>query len=142
MPVVDASVAVDWIAPDADPARPAGRLLARLDEGGHRIIAPRLLGEEVANALVTGIRRGRWSGAAADDAYDAFRRLPVEFVDTSDDLDRAWELSRRYDAHPFYDMVYVATAERIHEQLVTSDQRLRRRVTTLSFVVSPEEFAS
>ena len=38
MPVVDASIVVDWVAPGSDPDAPAGRLLARL--GDEPLLAP------------------------------------------------------------------------------------------------------
>lgn len=135
MPVVDASVVVDWVAPDVDPAGPAGRLLARLAEEDADLVGPRLLLEEVANALLTGVRRRRWDGPAADAAYEALRRLPVALVDEPRDLERAWDLSRRYDEHPVYDMVYVAVAERRGEPLYTADERLTARLAALGFVV-------
>ena len=136
MPVVDASIVVDWVAPGADPEGPAGRLLRRL--GDDPLPAPRLLLEETANALVTGIRRGRWTGAQADTSYLLLRRLPLVMVDRSADLDRAWELSRRFDEHPVYDMVYVAVAERLGQQLVTADSALRARLASMPFVVAPD----
>lgn len=135
MPVVDASVVVDWVAPDVDRSGPAGQLLATLAGEGATLVAPRLLLEEVADALLTGVRRRRWDGAAADAAFEAVRRLPVDLVDEPRDLARAWDLSRRYDEHPVYDMVYVAVAERWGEQLYTADERLARRLDGLGFVV-------
>src|SRR5947209_4679849 len=50
--------------------------LARLSTGGDDLTAPRLLREEVAHALLTGIRRRRWSGAEADRAYQRLPDLP------------------------------------------------------------------
>ena len=82
--------------------------LARLAESGDDLTAPRLLREEVSNALLTGIRRQRWSGAEADRAYRRLRAPPIRFVDDLRDLHRAWDLSRRYDNHPVYGMLYVA----------------------------------
>ncbi len=120
MPVVDASVVIDWVAPGVDPRGPAGRRLADWAARDIRLFGPRLLLEEVCNALLTGCRRGRWSGAGADTSYQLLSQMPVSLVDTPKDLDRAWELSRRYDEHPVYDMVYVAVAERLGEQLVTA----------------------
>jgi len=70
MPVVDASVAIDWVAPGVDPSLPSIAVLDRLADQGDDLIAPRLFAEEVANALLTGIRLGRWSGAAADGGYE------------------------------------------------------------------------
>ncbi|MDQ1614196.1 MAG: hypothetical protein QOJ60_135 [Actinomycetota bacterium] len=138
MPVVDASIVVDWVAPGSDPQGDAGRLLSRLAREAAPILAPRLLLEECANALVTGIRRRRWSGSQADAAYALLQQLPVDLVDQPTDLDRAFELSRRYDEHPVHDMVYVAVAERLGEQLVTADDVLRARLGTLPFVVGPD----
>ncbi len=137
MPVVDASIVVDWVAPDVDPDAPAGRLLTRLAKSGATLYGPRLLFEEVANALLTGCRRQRWDGAAADNAYQRLRQLPITLVDEAVDRDRAWDLSRRYDEHPIYDMVYAALAERLGDQLFTADNMLRRRLAPLGFVVGP-----
>lgn len=139
MPVIDASVVVDWVAPDADPELPAVAILAQLAADEADLLAPRLLLEEVSNALLTGVRRGRWSGAAADTAYALLRQLPVSLVDDKRDLDRAWDLARRYDSHPIYDLLYVALAERRGVQLVTADASLRQRLVGLDWLVSPED---
>ena len=138
MPVVDASIVVDWVAPEVDPTGPAGRLLTRLAKTEARAVAPRLLFEETANALVSGIRRRRWTGAQADTAFLLLRQLPVRVVDQPSDLDRAWELSRRFDEHPVYDLIYVAVAERLREQLITADAVLRARLVSMPFVVAPD----
>lgn len=136
MPVVDASVVVDWVAPGVDRDGPAWCLLDSLVESDAQVVAPRLLHEEVANALLTGCRRGHWDGQAADVSFGLLRELPIELSDETGDLDRAWELSRRFDEHPVYDMLYVALAERRREQLVTADEALVRRVALLGFVVA------
>jgi predicted nucleic acid-binding protein len=128
VPVVDASVVVDWVAPDADPKGPAMRALLDLVEHGEPLLAPRLMLEEVANALLTGVRRGRWDGEAADRAFADLRDLPVDLVDASADLHQAWELSRRYDEHPIHDFLYVAVARRLGEVLLTADRRLVGRL--------------
>lgn len=134
MPVVDASVVVDWVAPDSDPRGPARALLDRWAKDEQTLLAPRLLLAEVGNALLTGVRRDRWSGTQADASFAALLRLPVQLRDTPADVARAWELSRRYDEHPLYGMVYVAMAERLDDRLVTADRRLVERVALLPFV--------
>jgi len=139
--VVDASVVVDWVAPDADSDGPARRLLTRLVSAEVEVVAPRLLLEEVANALLTGVRRDRWSGAEADNAFTLLRRLPVRIADTVVDLDRAWDLSRRYDEHPVYDMVYLALAQRLGEPLVTADERLVAKVGAQRTILLPDEWS-
>lgn len=134
MPVVDASVVVDWVAPDSDSRGAARTLLESWAQENATVLAPRLLLEEVGNALLTGVRRSRWSGAQADASFAALLRLPVQLRDTPADVTRAYELSRRYDEHPLYDMVYVAMTERLGERLVTADRRLVERVALLPFV--------
>jgi predicted nucleic acid-binding protein len=141
VPVVDASVVVDWVAPSADPGVVALAVLERLDGEEADILAPRLLMAEVANALLAGVRRRRWSGQRADAAHQVLRRLPLRLVDQPEDLRRAWDLARRYDNHPIYDMLYVALAQRHQTELITADARLRDRLTGLGWVVSPADYA-
>lgn len=66
-------------------------------------------------------------------------RLPIVLVDVPLDRDRVWELARRYDNWPIYDMIYVALAEQLGEELVTADDRLRRRLAHLGWVVAPAD---
>lgn len=139
MPVVDASVVVDWVAPGVDPRSPAVALLSKLAAEEVELVAPRLLMEEASNALLTGVRRGRWSGVAADAGRALLRQLPVRLMDESADLDRAWDLARRHDNHPIYDMVYVALAERRQMQLVTADVALRELLPGFLWIVAPED---
>lgn len=139
MPVVDASIVVDWIAPDRDAGAPAMQLRARLISARATLLAPRLLVEEVGNALLTGIRANRWSGEDADQSFALLHRLPVQLVDDERDLDRAWDLARRYDAHPVHDMLYAAVALRRGEQLVTADAPLRRRLAPLGIAVAADD---
>jgi predicted nucleic acid-binding protein len=140
VPVVDASVVVDWVAPASDPSLPALKVLAQLAEGDAELLAPRLLIEEVSNALLTGIRRKRWSGAAADRAHTLLGQLPVRLVDEPRDTERAWDLARRYDNHPIYDLLYVALAERRRVELITADVALRAQLVGLDWIVAPEDF--
>jgi predicted nucleic acid-binding protein len=140
VPVVDASIVVDVVAPGRDADGQAVQLFTRLAESGAALLAPRLLLEETGNALLTGIRRGRWSGAAADASFTLLRRLPVELVDDERDLDRAWDLARRYDAHPIYDMLYAAVAVRRGEALITADRSLLTRLSPLDLAVAPGDY--
>ena len=137
--VVDASVVVDWVAPDTDPKSASVAALQILLQHDGELIAPGLLHMETANALLNGIRRGRWSGNDADRAHTLLDSLPVRAVNEERDVARAWELSRRYDNHPVYDMAYVALAERTRSQLVTADTRLRSHLVGVDWVVGPED---
>src|SRR5438309_262912 len=105
VPVVDASVVIDWVVPGTDPTIPSMVARTRLADDEAPLLAPRLLLSEVASALLRGLRRRRWSGVEADEGFEALRRLPVQLLDDVRYLDRAWELARRYDNHPVYDML-------------------------------------
>ncbi len=139
MPVVDASVVVAILAPDAGQTEvDVHRLWREWADGAERLRAPALLRLEVMNAMLTGIRRGRWDGEAADQAHAFLTTFPVVIEDADVDRARAWELARRFDNWPIYDMVYVAMAERLGEPLVTLDDRLIRRFATYpGWVVGP-----
>ncbi len=68
MPVVDASVVVDLVAPDVGSDAPARILFGKWAVADTEPVGPSLLWLETSNALLTGIRRSRWSGADADAA--------------------------------------------------------------------------
>jgi predicted nucleic acid-binding protein len=137
--IVDASVIVEFIAPDADTSTAAQQLFDCWALTGEELHAPAMLPLEVMNTLLTGVRRQRWDGQAADAAASLVASLPMTLHDDGRDRHRAWELARRYDNHPIYDMLYVALAERLGEPLVTVDDKLRRRLAHLGLVLRPEE---
>ncbi len=139
MPVTDASVILDCVAPGVDSTSPALRTVRRLSMEGAELIGPRLLLTECSNALLTGVRRHRWSGAEADAAYLLLIRMPIRLVDEAQHINRAWELARRYDNHPMYDMVYVAVAEAAKTSLITADAGLRARLRHLNWIVAPDQ---
>ncbi len=130
---------VDWLTTPVDADTSAQRLRAEFERTEERLVAPRLLYKECLNAFLTRIRRGEWSTAAADSAAHSLSSLPIDTVDTERDRERAWELARRYDNHPLYDMVYVALAERLGYRFVTADRRLITRLSHLDWVMGPEE---
>jgi predicted nucleic acid-binding protein len=134
VPVVDASVLVDVIAPGASRDSPPRVLFAKWIADGAALSAPGLLWLEVANALLAGVRRGRWSGAEADVSAALLDRAPVHRIDTEQDSARAFELARRYDNWPVYDMLYVAVAERTGDEFVTADAKLQSRLGHLGWV--------
>lgn len=139
MTAVDASVVVEWLTPQTDEDLPSRRLLDWWQNINEELVAPSLLFQESLNALLTGVRRGRWSSAAADAGASLLGELPLRVADPGRDRERAWELARRYDNWPLYDMVYVALAERLGQRLVTADRRLATRLRHLEWIIGPEE---
>jgi predicted nucleic acid-binding protein len=55
-------------------------------------------------------------------------------MDSELDAERAFELARRYDNWPVYDMLYIALAERLGAEFYTSDESLSRRLAHLGWV--------
>ena len=113
------------------------KTLHRLTRANDPVVAPELLYVECASALVGGVRRNRWTGSDADTAYELLMRLPVQAVSDRRHLERAWELSRRYDNHPVYDMLYAATAEAFDTVFITADATLLQRLGHLGWVRRP-----
>jgi predicted nucleic acid-binding protein len=111
--------------------------LRRLSRANELIVAPELLFVECASALAAGVRRHRWTGAAADVAYGVLAALPVQAVSDRRHIGRAWEMSRRYDNHPFYDMLYAAAAEATGAVFITADEMLLQRLGHLGWVQRP-----
>lgn len=130
---------VEFVAPDSDQAEATHTLFEQWADTRQTLHAPALIRIEVMNALLTGVRRGRWDGQAADTAAMFSATLPITGHDDERDRARAWELSRRYDNYPVYDMVYVALAERLGEPLVTLADKLRSRLMHLGWILSPEQ---
>ena len=64
-------------------------------------------------------------------------QLPVRTVSDRRHLERAWELSRRYDNHPVNDMLYAATAEAVGVVFITADETLLERLGHLDWVQRP-----
>jgi predicted nucleic acid-binding protein len=124
--IVDASVAVQWIA-EEDTSALSDELLPRDD-----LVGPELLQIEVANAL----RRKVWVGDMSLDHAKAglqFVRDKVAILQVpSELLDRALEMSHLM-YHPIYDCIYLSLAEKHNAPVVTYDQDFIERAREHGF---------
>jgi predicted nucleic acid-binding protein len=117
--VVDASVALKWLVEEE------GSDAADALRGRH-LVAPALIRIEVANVLRTMVARGSVPQAAAAELFALFQKAPVDIVESDDALERrALDLAIAV-AHPVYDCIYLALAERMAASVVTADSRLLR----------------
>jgi predicted nucleic acid-binding protein len=123
--VVDASVAIKWVADEPDSAA-AAQLLDR------QLVAPDLLGIEFVNALWKKVRRGEIAVDEATLAVKSLMRAPIEFVETRLYLDAALAIAVELD-HPAYDGAYLAIAEAEALPLVTADRRFALRLKRTRF---------
>ena len=121
MIVVDASVAVKWLVPEADEDA-AERILVEEPQ----LVGPALLRVEVASAVARKARFreiGREQAEAAVAAWVAMLGRPeVTLISEDPDLPRALELALELD-HPLQDCVYLSLAERFEATLVTADEK-------------------
>ena len=116
--IVDASVAVKWVLPEADSDKAVALRASDVD-----IIAPSLVIAELGNAIWKSATRGDMTAANAQHALRIavahyHRLLPIEDLMTAA---LAFATALR---HPIYDSFYLALAEREAATLITADERL------------------
>ncbi|MDP2996794.1 MAG: type II toxin-antitoxin system VapC family toxin [Bryobacterales bacterium] len=121
MTVVDASVAVKWLLPEA------GDVAARsLLSSGERLFGPALIRVEVAAAITRKSRFGEIESRDAETAVDLWLRAIADGVITlvpdEADLPRAVKLALALK-HPLQDCLYLALAERLGATLTTADEK-------------------
>ena len=125
MRVVDASVAAKWFLTEAD----SDVALALLDVG-EGLIAPSVIRNEAAGAVLRCCRNGHLGEPKARAALDAWSRLLdgglVALVPEQQIISRAVDLAFAL-RHPLADCLYLAEAANMDLRLVTADGPLHDR---------------
>jgi len=124
--VVDASVALKWVV--AEPDTPQALALLR----SRPLIAPDLLLYEVANVLWLRVKRGPLAARDAPKALAEVRGALAAIASGAELVESALALSIAL-AHPAYDCIYLALAEREELTMVTADDRLWRAVQATAY---------
>lgn len=119
MPVVDASVLVEYLAGGEHAPQARQRIL----EGPDIVWAPHLIDAEVGHILRRGTLAGELKEDIARAALKALADVPLHRAHHRSLLDRAWSLRANVS---FYDGLYIALAERLDLPLLTLDARLAR----------------
>lgn len=116
--VIDASVAVKWVAPEVG----HGEAIALLDAGEPRV-APEFIVVECANTLWKKVSRGQLTRSQAFEGIElisaAMHKLIPDATLAADALEFSLAAS-----HPVYDCLYIVCARREDATLVTDDLRL------------------
>jgi predicted nucleic acid-binding protein len=132
--VIDASVAIAWIASDEQNSYAEATLVAC---GSDRAVVPSLWHWEIANTLVVLERKGRLTDAGA--VYSSVvRHLPISIADDgaqSHSLEEI-ELARRHQLS-IYDAAYLALAKSSSLPLATLDGKLARAAVAERLLFSP-----
>lgn len=116
--VVDASVAVKWILPEA--GSPAA---AALREEVSDLIAPSLIAAEIGSALWRATRNGTIKRPEAIEGLESALLWFQALVPLEDVRVRALTLAIELH-HPIYDCFYLALAARENAALVTADETM------------------
>jgi hypothetical protein len=128
--VVDSSTAIKWFS-----IEPQSEMAARLVDARHRLAAPELILVEVANALRRKERSGVLSAEAVAMAVAGLPRLFDMLLPAREIIGAAVALSQELD-HSVYDCAYVAVAERLSAVLITSDEKLVRKLSSFKSELS------
>lgn len=132
--VIDASVAVKWMVPEAG-SREAVALLDR----GSQLLAPSLIRVEVAAAVIRQYREKKLSEPEARKALDVWNRLlerrALRLVPTDDLFSPAIELSFRA-RHALPDCLYFAVAEAHSAHIITADKAMADRGRKIELSIS------
>ncbi len=119
--IVDASVAVKWLAKEED-VESALFLLERAEE----IHAPKILLGEVANAIWKKVRRQDLTVETGDEALRLLPNYLTATFEVDHLMSAAFQMACAHD-HPVYDCLYLAGAAQFDLPLVTADARLVRK---------------
>ena len=115
--VVDASVAVKWLIPEAHHVE-ARRILT----SAYARSAPDLIWPEVGNVLWKQWRRGDLTASATQEMLGQFQRFPVQIEPMRHLTPRAVAIAQE-TARSVYDCTYLALALERGRHLVTADRR-------------------
>lgn len=136
MIVVDASVAIKWIAPEEQNSKETLFLLELHKKQKEEIIVPRLLFYEVANYLATKSKTHKKTIREAlriliDANLKIHEEKPNEFITTA-------IYAKEYGTS-VYDMSYALIAKQQRIKLITADERFKER-TKFPFVVLLKDY--
>jgi predicted nucleic acid-binding protein len=122
--IVDASVALKWLVVEENTAQ-----AVELLRSGSDLFAPRLIVDEVANALW---KKCRQQYLKPSEALERIRLLPRYFKGLLDmsDADVVLDMAIAID-HPVYDCFYLQAARDRGLPLVTADQSLMRKASSI-----------
>ncbi|WP_203566499.1 type II toxin-antitoxin system VapC family toxin [Aestuariimicrobium ganziense] len=126
MMVVDASLAMAWCFEDERTPATDAALAEVVADGG---VVPDLWGLEVANVLLTALRRKRITEARMAHLVELLESLPLEHAETEPTISELIDLAERHSLSA-YDAVYLSVAMREGLALGTLDQSLRAAATS------------
>jgi predicted nucleic acid-binding protein len=125
--VIDASVAIKWLIPEAD----SEFALAVLEQG-FSLAAPDLLLSEIGNVLWRKSRTGVFPPEAALRLLNEFQTLSIQLMPSARIAPIALGIAQRCD-RSYYDSLYLALAETLEAPLITADQKFWNALQTTPY---------
>jgi predicted nucleic acid-binding protein len=116
--VIDASAATAWLTNEPDSSD-----VATLIANGEDLIAPDLIVAEIGNALWKKSRAGDFDIAHTEEAFKLLNSAGLALTHSGTLVATAVRLADRM-AHPVYDCLYLALAQKRGAELVTLDKRM------------------
>ena len=113
--VVDTSVIISVVTNETHKAK-----LISVTEG-EKLIAPRSLHWEIANAFSAMFKRNRISLEQAKKAIEYYSQIKIRFVDI--DLNTALNIAFKYNIYA-YDAYFIVCAKQCNSKLISLDKRL------------------
>jgi predicted nucleic acid-binding protein len=97
-----------------------------------RLVAPRLIVTEIANALARKTTQRMLTSGEARYHFTAFAQFLPELIDVDELIEPALENACAL-RHPIYDLIYLEAARRLDAQLVTADRRFAAKIAGTDF---------
>jgi len=133
--VIDASVAIKWVAKDESFRSEAIKLLRDAQLNGDILCGPPLLIYEVESAIQRHLFLGRTTIAAADFSLNVFYKVGIKIFTHYNMVYRAREIARQFNQERIYDSLYAALAQLRGCEFWTADKLFYDAVKSeLSFV--------
>jgi predicted nucleic acid-binding protein len=120
---IDASLALKLVLPEPDSKTARALWQKWIAEQAVRVAPPLFLSEGIS-VIRNRAYRKHLLADEADEAAKSFLNLPVEIVSPSGLVERAWELSKKFERPNAYDSHYLALAENLQREFWTADERL------------------
>jgi len=121
--VVDVSVAVKWMLPEALAVE-----AVRLQSPDHQLHVPSFFDVELTNVLWTKVRQQVLDRTQADWLVGQLTGLPLTRHDDSSLVAAAFDIAQRTE-RTVYDCMYLALAVRLDGRMVTADERFVNSLT-------------
>lgn len=91
---------------------------------GHRLVAPNSIRSEAMEILLTGVRMGTRTEAAALETHERMTGMKLRLLGDRSSRGTAWKLAREHDWDTLRDAEYLAITRLQGDALITVDPRL------------------